>query len=760
MLESKDVHLTSAVVRSPQDAHLIDGPENAASTRGPGDFSRVKEIFEENCISCHGAEAQKGRFRMDTLAAALKGGGSGKPALVKGNADKSLIYTLITSHGDDRMPSEGAPLSKEQQTLVKNWIDAGASWEGALAARDRPKKIAAPNVASPFSRMKTVDLLQKNNQEKASQHVDLLIENDLKANGRSPGAIISDEGFLRRAYLDIAGRIPTLEEYDRFFASGKPDRNALIDNLMDSPGFISSSHNYWLDALRVKETVAKNSFSTYDNWILQSIKKNMPFDRFAYELVAVEGRFADPEHAAAGYYFRDDQVGFMPEDSMSNTMQLFLATDIVCAQCHDHPYKKWTQRDFYELLAFTNGTLVKGTDVNNGEANAALKILQPESTPQKNHYKGYYKAIHVGVYKGGAGTINLPPDYKYRDGRPNEQIKARVPFGEPVKIDYTKPVSQNKYNFIDLVRKDGHADVGSRIHFAKWITAPHNPMFTKTIVNRLWGRVFGSPLVGNNLDMEEDDMGDNPNATAFLIEVMKLVKYDQKTFMKILCKTKAYQRVAVEAIPGAYYHPAPVVKRLTAEQIWDSLLAIRQKDPDRGIMTGTLTERNVIFYEMEKMNPQERVSFIMNEKTTVKDAYKRYDMLTGVGLSSKEYRASLMKHGRSSFLGVYGMSDRGIIDGAIQDATIPQALHLMNDQTYVGAHSHKKQPSYLQERLKNHANGSVDVAIKSIYNAILTRNPTEAEKRLTASSLVKGGPLDQEALVWALINSHEFRIKR
>ena len=83
----------------------------------------------------------------------------------------------------------------------------------------------------------------------------------------------------------------------------------------------------------------------------------------------------------------------------------------------------------------------------------------------------------------------------------------------------------------------------------------------------------------------------------------------------MLYKTKSYQRTAIEVIPDTYYHPAPVVKRLTAEQMWDSLLAIRQKDPDRGIMTGTLVERNVIFYEMEKMSPQERVEFIKNEKT-------------------------------------------------------------------------------------------------------------------------------------------------
>ena len=759
-LESKDTHPISTVVSSPQDTQRISAAESTDSTQVPGDFTQVKNIFEENCVSCHGAERQKGKFRMDTLAAVLKGGSSGKPALVKGSADQSLIYKLITLHDDDRMPSEGDPLTKEQQALVKNWIDAGASWEGTLVSREKTKKVVVAQVASPFLKMGNVDLSQKKNQEIASRHIDFIIDNDLKAKSKQPGALISDESFLKRVYLDIAGRIPTLEEYDRFFSSGKSDRHALIDELMDSAGYISSSHNYWLDALRVKETVAKNSFTTYDNWILQSIKKNMPFDQFAYELVAVEGRFADPEKAAAGYYLRDDQVGFMPEDSLSNTMQLFLATDMVCAQCHNHPYKKWMQKDFYQLLAFTDGTLVKGTAVNAREPNAALEILKPQSTPQKNHYKGFYKAIHVGVFKGGTGAINLPSDYKYGDGKPNELVKARVPFGEPVKIDYSKPATQNTYDFVDIVSKDKDPDVRSRMHFAKWITSPQNPMFTKTIVNRLWGRVFGAPLVGNNLDMGEGDMGDNPQLTAFLIDLMKLAKYDQKVVMKMLYKTKSYQRTAIEVIPDTYYHPAPVVKRLTAEQMWDSLLAIRQKDPDRGIMTGTLVERNVIFYEMEKMSPQERVEFIKNEKTTTKEAYKRYDLQVSVSLFSNEYRASLLRHGRGSFLNTYGISDRGLIDGAIQEAAIPQALHLMNDDTYLGTQLHKRQASFLYDRLKDNSKDSADLKVKYIYNAILTRNPTDSEKRLATTHLIKGNSLDQETLVWALTNSHEFKIKR
>lgn len=731
------------------------------------DFDQVKVIFEENCLDCHGAERQKGKFRMDTLAGLLEGGSSG-PALVKGNAEESLLYELIVLHADDddRMPSDDDPLTEEQQSLVKNWIEAGAPWEGTLVAREKPKQDTIELTESPFSGLASVDLQDSANQALASEYVDTLIDQDLQAKGEQPGAIVFDETFLKRAYLDITGRIPTLNEYERFFATEAPDKRiALIDELLNSAGYVSASHNYWMDALRAKFRVGKNTFGPYINWIAQSIKQNMPYDQFAYELVASEGRISDPENGAVGYYLRDDSVGFMAEDSLSNTMQLFLATDILCAQCHDHPYKKWTQRDFYELMAFTNGTLVRGTALNRrGEMGYQymLDILKPTSTPQKNGFKGYYKSLQRGAYKGGTGTAQLPPDYKYDDGEPNQIINAKVPFGDPVEIDYDNPNPNTDYHFIDHVRKDPRPDVRSRMHFAKWITSPENPMFTKTIVNRLWGRVFGSTLIGNNLDMKESDMGENPKLTAFLIDVMKRAKYDQKVFMKILYQTQSYQRTALEPVPETYYHPAPIVKRLTAEQIWDSLLAIRQKDPDRYVMDGTLAAENAVFFEMDRMSQAERVEFIRNGNSAKKEAYKNYDVIPSFPLATKSHRASLMRFDKvsGSFLDIYGKSERGLIDGSVQEATIPQALHLMNDSLYMATRKNGRSTSFLYDRLKKDSKKPAEVKIKHIYNTVLTRDPTPSEVQMATTSLTTDQGFDQDTLAWALTNSHEFKIKK
>ena len=255
---------------------------------------------------------------MDTLAATLKGGHSG-PALIKGNAEGSPLYQLITLHADDddRMPTDAEPLNPEEQRIIKQWIDAGAPWEGTLVAREKPKTKMIAKVDSPFANRK-VNLRSAKEQATASQHIDYLIIKELEAKGQKAGASISEETFLRRAYLDIAGRIPTLEEYDRYSNySGSKKRHQLIDELLDSPGYVSHSHIYWLDALRVTHVVAKNHFEPYKHWILQSIKNNMPYDEFANRLVSSEGRISDPENAAVGYYLRDDRVGFMQEERVS-----------------------------------------------------------------------------------------------------------------------------------------------------------------------------------------------------------------------------------------------------------------------------------------------------------------------------------------------------------------------------------------------------------------------------------------------------------
>ena len=183
--------------------------------------------------------------------------------------------------------------------------------------------------------MFAADISSKKQNEMAAT-IDKLIEAGLKAQNIKPNKPINDEVFLRRVYLDAIGRIPTLDEYNAFIGSKDPDkRNKLIDKLFDSKGYVSHNYNYWADALRAKLTYGKMHLDSYQLWIKQSIAENMHYDDFVKELLSAEGLLFEPGNGKVGYYAREHN---MLLDNMSNTMQLFLATSIVCAQCHDHPH--------------------------------------------------------------------------------------------------------------------------------------------------------------------------------------------------------------------------------------------------------------------------------------------------------------------------------------------------------------------------------------------------------------------------------------
>ncbi|MEM0970905.1 MAG: DUF1549 domain-containing protein, partial [Verrucomicrobiota bacterium] len=182
--------------------------------------------------------------------------------------------------------------------------------------------------------------------------IDALIEAKLSQEGLEPNALADDATFLRRVYLDIVGRIPTIEEAESFYATPAPLRRAeLIDDLLDSEGYVSHFYNFWADVLRVNRNLGNangNAEAAYQLWIKESLRENRSYQTFAREMVSARGNIW--ENGAVGYYQRDRG---MPLDNMSNTVRVFLGTRLECAQCHNHPFDKWTQMDYFKMAAFS-----------------------------------------------------------------------------------------------------------------------------------------------------------------------------------------------------------------------------------------------------------------------------------------------------------------------------------------------------------------------------------------------------------------------
>ncbi|MEZ5305192.1 MAG: DUF1549 domain-containing protein [Verrucomicrobiales bacterium] len=180
-----------------------------------------------------------------------------------------------------------------------------------------------------------------------SAQIDALIEKGYAAQKVTPNPMADDETFVRRVYLDIAGRIPTPDEARAFLGdSAKDKREKLIDSLLESDGYVSHFFNYWADVLRAQTRTNNNAVTgrAYIQWIKDSLRANKPYDQFVRDLVSAEGYAWD--NPAISYYMRDYN---MPLDNMSNTARIFLGTRLECAQCHNHPFDKWSQMDYYKL---------------------------------------------------------------------------------------------------------------------------------------------------------------------------------------------------------------------------------------------------------------------------------------------------------------------------------------------------------------------------------------------------------------------------
>jgi hypothetical protein len=625
--------------------------------------------------------------------------------------------------------------------------------------------------------------------------IDSTVKKGLHESGRKPNSLSSDETFLRRIYLDVVGRIPTAQEIDAFRKYPQKNKRALlIDKLIDSEGFVSHSFNYWADVLRATSKLNKVNGSTYIEYIKAAIRTNKPYDKFVHEMLTAEGYAYEVGNGATGYLLRDAQ---MPLDNMANTMQVFLGTDMVCAQCHDHPYTRWTQVDFYKLAAFNSGVsmnnnrFVKTKQREKGEQ-GVRKEIKKDPELRKNS-KVIFDILSGRVVHGGTGLIRLPHDYanSENDYKPFSLIKAAVPFGSAASIEFGNVDIPYKPSF-DPSRKGKKIepspgeDIGTRKVLADWLVSKENPMFTKTIVNRLWARVMGAPLVGPLTNISKKSLGVNPQLTHGLVLLMKKLNYDLKAFLKILYRTKTYQRNVTEKELKAddkYYFEGPLLKRLSAEQLWDSLLSLSIDKPD-AMLAGKeqVNSKNVLYSQIINLSPEELKDFLKKysgeknlRKTFSGDAMAMNDEVPsrngkkkGKGGKKNRSETSLrsISFSRASemsspakmdhFLRCFGQSSRTQIDAASTESSIPQALNLMNG-IVEEALIHNKE-SVINKELE--ACKSDLERIKRAYQLILGRLPSIDEFTIFRKLLNEHKEEGRKDLIWALVNSHEFKFNR
>ncbi len=401
-----------------------------------------------------------------------------------------------------------------------------------------------------------------------SRLVDAFLETAWKAQNVVPNPPASDEVILRRLYLDLIGRIPTHREACAFLDSADPEKRAkLIDHLLASEGYASHQFNLWADLLRVNDA-ARGAITTqaYVEWIKNALRDDMPYNEFVHRLVVARGGAWD--NGAIGFQMRDDNR----LDHLAYLSQVFLGTQVMCAQCHDHPFDQWKQTDFYGLYAYTSGFLTSGgyldpfasaSGVSLPATGAERRLPRDDERRLREIVKEVMDPLRFGYVSWDERRLpQLPPDYAYDNAKPGDVISPRVLFGPEPTV------------------REGEPRVEA---FARWLTSPENPRFTSVIANRLWARVFGAGLVEPLDDFTARSTPSNPDLLAHLTRLMIRQGYSMKTFQRVLYNTEAYQREATgtERTPGeAASFAGPPLRRMSAEQVWDSLVTLMRGNVD------------------------------------------------------------------------------------------------------------------------------------------------------------------------------------
>lgn len=592
----------------------------------------------------------------------------------------------------------------------------------------------------------------------AADQIDQHIADLFKKQNLSTPETLTDEKFLRRTSLVIVGRIPTIAETTAFLESTSPNKRQLLTTYyLNTPGYQSSMTNWMFDLLRVQENFSQRgaSASAYIEFLRHSISYNKSYKTLVNELITAEGSIW--KNGAVGYYIRDKG---MPLDNTANTMRTFLGTRMECAQCHDHPFEDWERRDFFRLAAFTN----KQPEIN-GQIYRDLsnQLNDPEKrrTPEYRLLQQIGDSIyHTSLAGQGAGRIKLPNDYQYRNGHPGEYIGARTPFAKTIRMSD---------------RRD--ADDG-RETFAQWITSPDNPRFASIITNRMWKRVLGTGLyepVDEYLDPEKTA---SPALTKFAIKLMQDLDFDLQKFQHALLLTRTYAFVTSTKINDpskSYNQHGRQLNRMSAEQIWDSLITLTVKNPDE---LPTRHASNAIRINGKtlypgKMNMAQLSDKILAAKSS-KELKKILDQLladskdTSKNKNSAPMMSANSRPGPASgiaraselptpapaghFLRDFGQSDRVLVDSSTREPNVSQVLNILNGHVEKMIISN---PDAAIHGTLNTVSSSKD-KIRLLFLATLTRQPTELELSVMETEVKQSGDKGYQNILSALLLSREF----
>lgn len=492
-----------------------------------------------------------------------------------------------------------------------------------------------------------------------SNYIDKHVFAKLKLMTILPSDVCTDAEFIRRAYLDVCGLLPTADEATKFLADSSPDkRSKLIDSLLERPEYADFWALKWSDVLRSnRKTLQVKGVHAFQLWLRDHVSRNTPIDTVIRELLTANGNtFTNP---AANYY----RIAKDPTNLAETTAQLFFGVRMQCAKCHNHPFEAITQDDYYSTAAWF----------------ARVKTKRDATAPGK---KPEDPAAEV-VFAVRDGEVTQP-----RSGQvmAPKFLKGAAP---------TLPPGKD--------RREVYAD---------WVTAPDNPYFAKSLVNRVWYHLMGKGIVDPVDDFRDSNPSSNDELLDTLAKDFTTKKFDLKHLIRTVMNSRTYQLSAepndTNKDDGKYFSHA-VTKLLSAEQLLDALCDVTQV-PEKfaGLPLGT-------------------------RAIQLPDGEVNHPFLKTFGQPARELACECERE---------------------SDSNLAQALQLINGPTI---NDKLRNPNNRLGKLLGEKKSEKEI-LDALYLAALSRPATDSERAPALAHVAKGADKRKswEDVLWAIMNTREF----
>lgn len=671
----------------------------------------VRPILSDKCFVCHGPDANQRQagLRLDVAEEAYKAlaENPGAHAIVPGDLERSQVYVRITSEDSTmKMPPAGSNLSltSREVAVIKRWIEQGAEYEPHWAFV-APKNQTIPKVGE---------------EEWPTNEIDYFVLRKMEDRGMKPNPEADRERLLKRVCLDIIGLPPSLEMMDRFLADASPDAyEKVVDELLANPAYGEKMAVHWMDVARFADShgFQDDSYRSqwpWRDWVIHAFNKNMPYDQFVtWQLagdllpnatkeqilatgfnrnhkITEEGGVIDEEYRAMYVADRTDLLG-----------KGLLGVTIECAQCHDHKYDPFSQREYYQLFAFFNNVKEVGIEsVVGGPETYAKKPLM-EITDED------LKGILSFVNKRDTNQLIVSVMGELDTIRPTN-ILLRGAYDAPgEKVEPATPESIMRFKE-DYPR--------NRLGLARWMFDKENPLTARVFVNRVWQEIFGRGIVKTSGDFGmQGELPSHPELLDWLAIDFRENGWDIKRLVKQIVMSSTYRQSSVASEKKLRNDPENVFlargprRRVHAEFVRDIVIA------SSGLLVPTIGGPSVKPYQPDGL---------WEGATSGRGILSVYRQDHGEDLYRRGLYTFVKRTVPPPTMVIFDASNRDLCEVKRPNTNTPlQALQMMNDPMVLEA------SRVLASRLLAE-DSDVDDKIEKAFRMIVCRKPKPAETRL------------------------------